>query len=339
MKRVVLVFIIFWWAALLGTAGFMAHRLYTGWRLFKHEMGRAAKAAEDPIVQYDPELGWRNIPGKRVTQMTPFIGPVEINQNGFRAAVDYTSEKPTDKVRIAALGDSFTFGMVPNGDTFPAKLAALSSKLEVINMGTCAYGVDQMYLLYRSSAIQFDADLTVLSVIGGDLQRVFLYKWLSGHGRPHFGLSKGELVLSNVPVPERVKPGARNVHPMDFFNFLRAQYFPPTPDPEQQNVPYRLIEEIYKLAAAKARPFLLVVLPELADLDADRDHRGNLQALAIKNGFPILDLTDDFRLARNTLGAQALYLKDKHYTAAGNDIVAKRLYAYLTQHGILAAGR
>ncbi|NDC38732.1 MAG: SGNH/GDSL hydrolase family protein, partial [Proteobacteria bacterium] len=298
------------------------------------EAGRAAKAAEDPIVQYDPELGWRNIPGKKVARMTPFIGAVEINQNGFRASVDYAYPKPPGKFRIAALGDSFTFGMVPNAHTFPAKLEALSQKLEVINMGTCAYGVDQMYLLYRSSAVQFDADLTVLALIGGDLQRVFLYKWLSGHGRPHFSLSRGELVLSNVPVPQRIKPGSQNVHPMDFFQYLRTQYFPPTPDQEQQTVPYRLVEEIYKLAAANKRPFLLLVLPELSDLDADREHRAALRQLAEKHTIPFLDLTEEFRKARNTVGTQTLYLKDKHYTPEGNDIVARRLFEYISQRGL-----
>jgi len=299
-------------------------------------MGRALKAAEDPIVQYDPELGWRNFPGKTVAQMTPFIGPVQINRNGFRGSVDYETQKPANKFRIAALGDSFTFGMVPNAQTIPAKLEALSPKLEVINMGTCAYGVDQMYLLYRSTAVNFDADLTILSVIGGDLQRVFMHKWLSGHGRPQFSLSNGELKLSNVPVPQRVRPGSRNIHPMDFFQFLRSQYFPPSPDPEQANLPYRLIQEIYKLAHRHNRPFILVILPELADLDTDRAHRMELSELATTENFPFLDLTDDFRRARDTVGTSTLFLKDKHYSSEGNDIVANRLFKYLVGQKLLA---
>jgi len=201
VRRFVAIFIVFWWVSLIACVGAVGYQVNRSWVDFKQSMGRALKAAEDPIVQYDPELGWRNFPGKTVAQMTPFIGPVQINRNGFRGSVDYETQKPANKFRIAALGDSFTFGMVPNAQTIPAKLEALSPKLEVINMGTCAYGVDQMYLLYRSTAVNFDADLTILSVIGGDLQRVFMHKWLSGHGRPQFSLSNGELKLSNVPVP------------------------------------------------------------------------------------------------------------------------------------------
>jgi lysophospholipase L1-like esterase len=95
---------------------------------------------------YDQQLGWDYLPGtgwKGREQLT-------INSLGARGAVEFPAEPPPDKVRIACFGESFTYGTdVPDGEDWPAKLARLDPRLEVLNMGVGGYGTDQVLLRMR----------------------------------------------------------------------------------------------------------------------------------------------------------------------------------------------
>jgi hypothetical protein len=328
-KKIVRLFILFWWLAVLTVSGLLVYQTDKAWVKFQTTFGRALHVTEDPIVRYDPTLGWKQIPGKHIEKLSASIGPVAINNNGFRAGTDYSFEKPTNKFRIIALGDSFTFGMVKNEDTWPVQLEALDPSLQVINMGACAYGVDQMYLWFKQDGVSFDTDLVIMSVIPADLERAYMYKWLTGHGRPHFILENDQLKLTNVPVPPRIEPGQRNVHPIDFVNFLRAQFFPVKPDPGQELVPFRIIQEQKNLVESQHHRFILLILPELLDIASDRKMRLKLRAWSDEIGIEYLDLTDIFRTTLTKEPANLYYQTDKHYTGTADRLVATEVERYL----------
>src|SRR5262249_42174324 len=92
----------------------------------------------------DPVTGWRlrpdyagagpDLPGVRLSYR------IRINHAGFRGG-PLTQDKPPDVVRIAALGDSVTFGFgVAEEDTYPVAAAGALSygcrrRVEAINAG------------------------------------------------------------------------------------------------------------------------------------------------------------------------------------------------------------
>ena len=63
---------------------------------------------------YDPELGWRNIPGWRATT---YDRPLVINSKGLRDR-EYPYEKSDGTRRILVLGDSYAWGYGVRGKEY-----------------------------------------------------------------------------------------------------------------------------------------------------------------------------------------------------------------------------
>ena len=130
---------------------------------------------------HDPDLGW-DTPGR------------------FREHQRYSIEKPLGGVRIAAIGDSYTYGAeVEEDQSYPAHLRRLLSS-EVLNMGVKAYGIDQAALKYVQYGRQYHPDVIVFGIFGPDYHRTLLtfYRF----AKPLFLLRPpGVLTLTNTPVP------------------------------------------------------------------------------------------------------------------------------------------
>jgi hypothetical protein len=95
---------------------------------------------ESPF-QLDSVLGWTLRPGFR----SPKVG---VDAAGRRRAPD-RPPPGTNAVRLAAFGDSFTFGGdVVDRDAYPEALARLDQRIDVANYGVPAYGLDQAFLRY-----------------------------------------------------------------------------------------------------------------------------------------------------------------------------------------------
>jgi lysophospholipase L1-like esterase len=122
-----------------------------------------------------PGLLWALKPGSSDSKVYPGA-PGEpdraveyrINPQGFRGP-PFSPSKPAGTLRIAALGDSFTFGTgVAAGDTWPAALERLLAprhperRVEVLNCGVFAYNTRQEVALLRSRVLAFEPDLVLL---------------------------------------------------------------------------------------------------------------------------------------------------------------------------------
>lgn len=309
-------------------------RLLSDWQRFKMTLDPAWVVPEDPVNRYDPTLGWKHIPGKTVDMEPVFAGEdivFQINSNGFRAIQDYCPEIPGGRSRIVLVGDSFTFGFVRFEDTFGALIETLDPRYQVINMGACAYGVDQMFLWYAEDGIGFDSDLVIVAIMEDDIRRARSDRWSSGHGRPLFQLIGDDLVLTNVPVPHRIPPGTRNVRPSDVMRFLRLRRGLSPSDPGAEDVPFQVLRAFRDLVEEAGKAFLIVYLPTHSDFDeGDQIRRGILNRCG-ELGLPVLDLgewmkkhivNDDSELLRS----------DGHYNSRGNALVAKAILRYLNRH-------
>jgi hypothetical protein len=95
---------------------------------------------ESPF-QLDSVLGWTLRPGFRSPKVT-------VDAVGRRRAPDRPPAE-SNAVRLAAFGDSFTFGGdVVDRDAYPEALARLDPGVDVANYGVPAYGLDQTFLRY-----------------------------------------------------------------------------------------------------------------------------------------------------------------------------------------------
>jgi lysophospholipase L1-like esterase len=120
--------------------------------------------SENPILEYELRPG------------SSYEG-VTINSSGFRDR-EYTREKPPGVFRIAAIGDSVSFGLwVPQHASYPRQLevllndrAAPNARFEVLNFGVTGYNVTQVVERLRTLVLDYDPDLIVYGYVLNDPQ-------------------------------------------------------------------------------------------------------------------------------------------------------------------------
>jgi hypothetical protein len=106
---------------------------------------------------------------------------VTINSAGLRDR-EYTRAKPPGVFRIAAIGDSVSFGLwVSQNASYPKQLevllnrrasdpAAPKTRFEVLNFGVTGYNVTQIVERLRTGVLDYDPDLIVYGYVLNDPQ-------------------------------------------------------------------------------------------------------------------------------------------------------------------------
>ncbi len=123
----------------------------------------------------DPPGRYRLAPGYRgrITNRAEYDNEIRINEAGLRGPE--LAARSEDRLRVLAIGDSFTFGVgVEDSETFVAVLAeelnGASIVAEGLNAGTPAFGVPDAMLWLRRHGLELDPDVVVLAVfLGNDL--------------------------------------------------------------------------------------------------------------------------------------------------------------------------
>jgi hypothetical protein len=179
-----------------------------------------------PLVQpfdvYHPVRGWTLRPG--LEEVQAFGGKrLSSTARGYRGGREVSAEKAEGRVRLVALGDSFTFGEeVGDDETWVHQLGALRPDLEPVNLGVHAYGHDQMLLTLRQEGPWLRPDIVLLGFVYIDLERnrtAFL-----DYAKPRFVLEGDTLVLGNVPVPTPEELRSREPWRSRFLDLLSMLY-------------------------------------------------------------------------------------------------------------------
>jgi lysophospholipase L1-like esterase len=104
-------------------------------------------------------------------------GDIQINSAGFRDR-EFSRVKPPDVFRIAAIGDSITFGLwLPHAESYAKQLEALlnhrapptGSQFEILNFGVPGYNITQV-VERLGLALEYDPDLIIYGYVLNDPQ-------------------------------------------------------------------------------------------------------------------------------------------------------------------------
>ena len=173
--------------------------------------------SKDPLLRFDPLLGWSKPPGARgVIERPEYRVDLAINPLGLRGP-ERGYAKPPGVRRVLLLGDSFVEGYtVGEGETVRAVLERLLSpagRVEVLNGGTHGYSTDQQLLFFEAEGRRYAPDEVVLLFYYNDL-----HGNVSGDGKPYFAVEGGSLSPRNLPVPpprrdERARPRTFTLRP------------------------------------------------------------------------------------------------------------------------------
>jgi hypothetical protein len=155
--------------------------------------------SRDPLLQFDPQLGWAKPRGARgVIERPEYKVELEINHQGLRGP-ERGHAKPPGVKRVLLLGDSFVEGYTVDEEaTVRASLERMlqsEGAVEVLNGGTHGYSTDQQLLFFRAEGRRYAPDEVVLLFYYNDL-----HGNVSRDGKPWFDVEDGALVLRNFPL-------------------------------------------------------------------------------------------------------------------------------------------
>jgi len=325
--------------------------------LFVQTFNQIRPVAERLHTGYDAELGWVNIPNTHIADMYGPGRSVSINGQGFRSTADFSAAVPPGKVRAVCVGDSFTFGFgVDDEQTWCRRMETLDSRLQTVNMGQGGYGIDQAYLWYKRDGGQIEHNLVLFGFINTDFERMQHDSFL-GYGKPVLTVENDKLVVSNVPVPRRpfALPWTTPAYQAAFnqlrsVQWLRNTFFPvetPTSGAQAGNseetlrqVSGKIVTDLQRVAAERNSRLALVYLPTFADYrpNPQTDSRRRFaREGAADLGIPFIDLVEDFRtLPETDIGRLFIQPGEVdfpaaagHYSAAGNEYIARQLLKHM----------
>ena len=162
---------------------------------------------------YDETLGWTHPPNAARQS-----GEFTINSAGLRSRREYSQMPPSDTVRIALFGDSFTAGEEVSDDEtwghqLEIKLNQAGIRTEVLNFGVSAYGMDQAFLRWQKAGRGYAPDMVIFGFQPENLNRnvnIFSMLYFTHplpFSKPRFVLTEsGGLELVNSPPipPEQI---------------------------------------------------------------------------------------------------------------------------------------
>lgn len=299
----------------------------------------------------DSPRRWRLRPGAR-----GFVGgePVTINSRGMRDR-EFAPEKPPGVVRVAVLGDSFTFGYLVRTDvTFPKVIEADlnrragAPRFEVMNFGVSGYDTIQEIATLREEALALDPDLVVVAFYLNDVgyperfaagvgrvraedagadaktpARIRLRRFLASHSRlAAFLLHRiAILVRSVIDVPYQ-----------GVVDYNRAF----VEDGERWRASKEALREMKAIADSCGMGALVVLIPEMGNLNERYPFRAahdSVRAYCGRIDVPFCDLLDGFMgMEGKTLWAS---YDDAHFNARGHRLAAEQIERALDANGLL----
>lgn len=302
--------------------------------------------AERKHTQYDPELGWVNVPNLDIPDMYGPRRRLRTNSQGFRNDHDIAGTVPPGKHRVICSGDSHALGYgVADHHTWCARLAALDPRLETVNMGQGGYGVDQAFLWFRRDARALQHHLHLFTFITTDFQRM-QSDTFAGYAKPVLRLEHGALVTANVPVPTRsytlgrLLPRVLTLEELRVVELARLSLrrlgllaAPPretATDEQTRHVAAKIFEDLRDMNAQRGSRLVLVYLPSIVPNDHAEWSRF-VHVTADRLGVPLVDVWSEFQRFAPEERAGLFFATHRHLNERGNAVVAAMICTAITR--------
>jgi lysophospholipase L1-like esterase len=291
-----------------------------------------------------PDAEWRTLVHRRsevpglLYELVPNVKQdvrgmrIETNALGLRGP-ETTREKPAGVVRIAALGDSVTFGYgVAGSEAWPAVLGQLLNeraagrrRYEVLNFGTSGYSTRDEAAVLEHKALAMEPDLVLVGYFLNDpdfepyqqLHRYF-------RGGAWWQLSHVARLVARARFDARRQRLGRG----DLYRYYHA---PDEPSWESVLTAF----DAMRAATGRANVRVLVVIfPPYAGFESwerygYRDVHAQVRQAAEQRGFEVLDLVDAWAARGET--KDAVRLDNEHPNAWGHRIAAEAVLELLVQ--------
>jgi lysophospholipase L1-like esterase len=261
---------------------------------------------------------------------------VHTNSLGMRDA-EPKSPKPLGELRVAALGDSVTFGWAVRAEeAWPAVLERLIQArrpCDVLNFGVSGYSSRDEAVVLRAKALPLQPDVIVVGYFLNDPEANAvspLHLWFQD--APWWERTRIVTLLTRkARADEMRKLGGGN-----FYRWLHAREGAPWKSAQAA------LADIASAARAANVPVLVAIFPTwfgYADLGAYpyEDLHAQVASEAEKNGLKALDLLPAFRASG--LSVAELKVDDEHPSARGQEIAARAIFAALEERKWLDPAR
>lgn len=268
----------------------------------------------------------------------------KINSQGLREDREYAIPKPADVVRIAAIGDSVTFGWgIDLVGSYPKILerklqqftnnSGSNKKVEVMNFGIPGYNGEQKFLLLKEKVLAYEPDQVIMGWLVDDGGKPayltgipfvpkFIYTFLNEHSYL-FSCFREQLIkkvyeLNAKPYKERYREGA-----------------------ESWGETKKVFKKISDFSKEKHVPVLMVFLPVWQLYDQNQkegiiDIHAFLEKTAEENNLASLDTLPkiaDITIINITTPSGYVAARGDLYHPGykGHEIIADAIYAIITE--------
>ncbi len=258
--------------------------------------------------------------------------------------------KPPGTWRLAAIGDSFTFGEgVPFEDTYPRQIerrlqdagyleriadaappGAPYARIDSINLGVSGFNAKEVLLYLQHKAPKYDPDFVVYGFFLNDvfsenpftreMNRVYAEVY-----SPPAGLSAWSRCYDYFRYRAARRELGSLTREMYRRSFDRVQTDPAWAETREHVLAMR------RLCAERGDGFLMLVFPVLSSMGADypyRDIHELLRAFCAEHDIPCLDLLDAYE-EHEAIDLQ-VHPTDHHPNEFANRMAAEQVVAYLT---------
>lgn len=266
--------------------------------------------------------------------------PYKINSQGFRDH-EYTREKPLGAYRIAAIGDSVTFGKgVILEDTFSKMLERrLSSicgkKAEVLNFGVYGYNTDQEFAILKEQAMAYNPDMVIVLYTLNDPDIEFQFSVVNAEEKQSTLTSFKKFLTDHVYLYKMVArmyyaqsqiKKNKNLSVLTFYPKLHNTTYPG----------WKMVEERFSdmgaLSEKEGISLVVFVFPELYRLNEEYPFSSiHQQVVSAARGAGLLayDLFPYFN-GSNHRDLRVHNFEDRHPNKRGHEIIANGMIDKLT---------
>jgi lysophospholipase L1-like esterase len=295
----------------------------------------------------NPLMGYELIPGSSAFEDNSWY---RINQDGIRDR-EYPIVKPNGIFRIAAVGDSCTFGFgLELEDTWPKQLERelqkTNPKIEVINFGVMGYNTPQEAERIQDKVLKYSPDLIIIGYSLNDIgvfsrERRVLHTYKGYNSFLSTGSSfldgllshlKTYMLIKNRLYLKKTNADTRPQYSQDGYKFIRIgynrYYFDAYQEPENWQILNTAFAKIRSLTQPKI-PVLFVIHTELQEMDhyLFTEIHEIVKKLCHDYGFPVLDpLAEMLAYKARDLRISAANI---HPNAMGNKIFVQAIARYL----------